>query len=149
MAHTLCPRDCYDRCCVHNLWLWLLKARMMSTSVEINRNYSRTQFALRTDISGRRMWNTHTPTHTRILRRRRRTIWMKNTLQLSAPCDSRELWTDWISVYSNVELAGTWLRYQPIVWTGLTHTQSINIHQRQRQRHSTLRDIVIYKWAKC
>lgn len=48
------PNDIRDVCAGHcecyNLWLWLLKARMMSTSQKINKNYSRTQFVRRAQI---------------------------------------------------------------------------------------------------
>lgn len=73
-----------SHCDCYNLWLWLLKARMMSTSQKINKNDRRTQFVL---------------TLTNILQdgeckhrraRRRRAIQMKNTLQLSARCALRE-----------------------------------------------------------
>lgn len=142
----LCPCDCNDRCCVHNLWLWLLKARMMSTSVEINKNYGRTQFALRTDISGRRMWNTHQLTHAysaadgrfewkihySYQRRAIRENYGQNEFQFIRMLD-------WLGLgWCTSQLCGLG-----------SHTQTINIHQRQSQRHSTLRDIVIYKWAKC
>lgn len=143
--HSLCSCECYDRCCVHNLWLWLLKARMMSPSEKINKNYIVARNSRCAQIYQDGECETQPHTHAYPAADGRFEWKVHYSYQRSAIRENYG--QNGFLVYSNVELVGSWLMYN----SQLCRPAQTSKHaaETETERHSTLRDIVIYKWAKC